>query len=68
VEDAVHGLRGLGADGEPVLHALFVEDEGGGLGAWVVVTEHFDKVAITRCALVSDDHTVVRLLLLAGAT
>jgi hypothetical protein len=32
------------------------------------VAEHFDEVAVTRCALISDDHTVVRLLLLAGTS
>jgi hypothetical protein len=51
-----------------VLYTFFFEHEGAGFGARVVVAEHFDEVAVTRGALVSDDHAVVRLLLFAGAS
>jgi hypothetical protein len=32
------------------------------------MAEHFDEVAVTRCALVCDDHSVMGLLFLAGAS
>ena len=61
-EEAVHGVRGLRADGEPVLHALLVDLEDLGVGARVVVPQDLDEVAVALGALVGDHHSIAGLV------
>src|SRR5262245_3467160 len=56
----------LCALGEPVLHALPVDFDDGGLGARIVVAEDFDEAAVARRARISDDDSEEWALLGTG--
>jgi hypothetical protein len=60
-----NGLRELRALAGPVVDAVALEGDGGGLGAGVVGTNHFDGATVTGAVLFDDDDTIVGLL--AGA-
>src|SRR3954471_698863 len=57
--------RWLRAALDPVVVALFVDDERGGLRLRVVVPDRLDEAAIARRALVGHDHAPDRVLLAA---
>src|SRR4029453_5263202 len=56
-------VRRLRPAGDPVLEALLVDHDRGGLGLRVVVPDRLDEAAIARRALVGDDHAPDRILL-----
>src|SRR4051812_27493177 len=62
--DRVGGLR---AAREPVLQALLVEDDLGGLGLGVVAAHGLDDATVARRALVGDDYSPDRVLMTADA-
>ena len=51
-DEALHRLRGTGADAEPILGAIEVDLVVVTGLLWVVMTDEFDKFAVTRAALV----------------
>lgn len=67
-EEILDGLGGLGTDGEPVLHTLFVDVEGfGGVGlAGVEPPEVFEAGAVTPDSAVNGGEAVERAVVTAG--
>ena len=64
-EQLLNPVRELSSLAGPVIDALALDVDGGGVGAGVVGAYHFDRAAVAGTVLLNYNDTVVRLL--AGA-
>src|SRR5580704_8868050 len=67
-QKAANRVAGLSTARQPILHALGVQLNGGGLFERVVRSDHLNRPAITGFALVEHDNAVKRLFLLAKSS
>src|SRR5450755_2849042 len=62
VHQFLHAVRHLRAFAGPIRNALGLQQDGCGLGPWVVSAHHFHRAAVTCAVLLDDNNTVMRLL------
>src|SRR5205809_2543751 len=67
LDDAAHGVGRLGAVLDPVIDAGEIDIRVVAGLLRVVVAHEFDELAITRAALVGDDHFIIRFIEVAFA-
>src|ERR1700727_501643 len=60
-EDLVHPIRHLGALRYPVLDAIALQFDAGGVGARVVSPDHSHRTAVAGALLFNDHDAIVRL-------
>ena len=58
-------VRNLGSLAGPMIDAVALEQDGGGVGAGIVGADYFDGAAVAGAVLFNDDYAIVGLL--AGA-
>jgi hypothetical protein len=66
-QKAADGLRDLSSLGCPVVDAIALEFDAGGVGAGIVSTNHLDRTAIAGAVLLDDNDAVMGLLTGANA-